>query len=87
MSDTGTRLVYMANQILRNFAVQGDDAAAVATAQHIVAFWDPRMKAQLLAMDDDALGSAARVATLLRQHGTSPSPSLAATSNGGSDAG
>ena len=87
MSDTGTRLVYMANQILRNFAVQGDDAAAVATAQHIVAFWDPRMKAQLLAMNDDALGGAARVATLLRQHGISPSPGLAATSNGGSDAG
>ena len=87
MSDTGSRLVYMANQIFRNFAIQGDEAAAISTAQHIVAFWDPRMKAQLLAMSDDVLGSAARVATLLRRQETSPLPSRAAASKGGSDAG
>lgn len=41
------RLVYMANQIARNFAALGDDVAAKATADHIASFWDPRMKAQI----------------------------------------
>jgi hypothetical protein len=39
------RLVYMANQIARNLAAQGEDAAVLAVADHIGAFWDPRMKA------------------------------------------
>lgn len=59
------RLVYMANQIARNFAAQGDDEAAKATADHIIAFWDPRMKAQLvdrLAADPGCLDPAARQA-------------------------
>ena len=43
------RLTYMANQIARNFAVQGEAEAASATAQHIADFWDPRMKAAILA--------------------------------------
>ena len=43
------RLIYMANQIARNFAVQGEAEAAAATADHIAKFWDPRMKAQLFA--------------------------------------
>lgn len=42
------RLIYMANQIARNFAAQGEDAAISATAQHIRDFWDPRMKAAIL---------------------------------------
>ncbi|WP_447725820.1 formate dehydrogenase subunit delta [Sphingomonas koreensis] len=41
------RLVDMANQIARNFAVQGEDVAAAATARHIVDFWDPRMKSAI----------------------------------------
>jgi len=41
------RLTYMANQIARNFAVQGETAAVAATAQHIRDFWDPRMRKQL----------------------------------------
>ena len=41
-------LVYMANQIARNFATMGDAGAAAATAEHIVSFWDPRMKAAIL---------------------------------------
>ena len=45
-----SRLVYMANQIARNLAPQGEDqAAAAAVAEHIRLFWDPRMKAQILA--------------------------------------
>ena len=46
------RLVYMANQIARNFEAIGHDAAAAATADHIASFWDPRMKAQIFALMD-----------------------------------
>jgi formate dehydrogenase subunit delta len=49
------RLAYMADQIARNFAAQGEDIAIAATAEHIRLFWDPRMKAQLLAADRAAL--------------------------------
>jgi len=40
-------LTKMANQIARNLAAQGEDAAIAATAQHIRDFWDPRMRKQL----------------------------------------
>ena len=43
------RLVYMANQIARNFEAIGHDAAAAATADHIASFWDPRMKQRIFA--------------------------------------
>jgi len=49
------RLRYMADQIARNFAAQGEAEAAEATAEHIRLFWDPRMKAALLADDRSAL--------------------------------
>ena len=48
-------LIRMANDIARNLAVQGDDAAIAATAQHIRDFWDPRMKAAILASDGAGL--------------------------------
>jgi formate dehydrogenase subunit delta len=38
------RLVYMANQIARNVVVGGGERAIAATADHIAAFWDPRMR-------------------------------------------
>lgn len=41
------QLTYMANQIARNLAAQGDGEAIAATAQHIRDFWDPRMIAAL----------------------------------------
>lgn len=41
------KLVRMANQIATFFESQPDDPA-VGVAQHINAFWDPRMRAQLL---------------------------------------
>jgi len=44
-----SQLVYMANQIARNFAAQGEAVAIAQTAQHIRDFWDPRMKAAILA--------------------------------------
>lgn len=43
------RLAYMANQIARNFAAQGEEAAIAQTAQHIRDFWDPRMKTAIFA--------------------------------------
>ncbi len=52
----------MANQIARNLAAGGEDAAISATAQHITDFWDPRMKAAILASDQAALGPIARAA-------------------------
>jgi formate dehydrogenase subunit delta len=56
------RLSYMANQIARNFAAQGEAVAVEATAQHIRDFWDPRMKAEILAGDRAALGAIAKAA-------------------------
>ena len=47
MSGSLDRLIYMANQIARNLATHPDPAAA--TADHIASFWDPRMKANILA--------------------------------------
>lgn len=42
------KLVYMANQIARNLETAGRDHAARQTAEHIIAFWDPRMKQMIL---------------------------------------
>jgi formate dehydrogenase subunit delta len=43
------KLVYMANQIGKFFASQGDDRAVAGTAEHIKKFWDPRMLAAIFA--------------------------------------
>jgi len=40
-----------ANQIAKNFVAIGHDKAVLATADHIESFWDPRMKAAILADD------------------------------------
>ena len=53
------KLIYMANQIARNFDALGHDAAAKATADHIASFWDPRMKERILAyLAEDGSGLA-----------------------------
>lgn len=57
-----TRLTQMANQIAKNFAVQGDTAAIAATAQHLRLFWDPRMKAEILSGDRAGLEPIAKAA-------------------------
>ncbi len=44
-------LIRMANDIARNLAAGGQDAAISGTVQHIRDFWDPRMKAAILASD------------------------------------
>jgi formate dehydrogenase subunit delta len=43
------RLVYMANQIGKFFAAQGDDAAVAGIAEHLKKFWDPRMRREIIA--------------------------------------
>jgi formate dehydrogenase subunit delta len=42
------RLVYMANQIAREFANQRPREAAEATWDHLWHFWDPRMRSMIL---------------------------------------
>jgi formate dehydrogenase subunit delta len=43
------RLIYMANQIGKFFASQGHGKAVPGIADHIQKFWDPRMRAAILA--------------------------------------
>jgi formate dehydrogenase subunit delta len=43
------KLVYMANQIGKFFVSQGHDKAAAGIAEHIAKFWDPRMRATIMA--------------------------------------
>ena len=81
------RLVYMANQIARNFAVQGEDAAVLATADHIKAFWDPRMKAEIFASGAGLEPIAERAIAVLRAHPAPPHQTAATAVQGGSDAG
>jgi formate dehydrogenase subunit delta len=59
------RLCYMANQIARNLAAQGEEAAIAATATQIRDFWDPRMKVAIFAVDRGALDPIARAAIML----------------------
>ena len=86
MSGTHDRLVYMANQIARNFAVMGDVDAALATADHIASFWDPRMKAAVFA-DGAGLSEIAAAAVEELQRRGAPEHQTRATQSGGSDAG
>ncbi len=41
------KLVLMANQIVRNLAVQGDEKAVELAADHMRKFWEPRMRAHI----------------------------------------
>jgi formate dehydrogenase subunit delta len=43
------KLVYMANQIGRFFAHQGEAKAVAGIADHLARFWDPRMRAAIQA--------------------------------------
>lgn len=62
MTGTAQTVVRMANQIARNFAALGDEAAIAQTAEHIALFWDPRMKAAAFAIDHSQLSPIARAA-------------------------
>ena len=77
------KLVYMANQIAREFAAQRPGEAVQATYDHLWHFWDPRMRAMILAHLDSGgagLGEIAReaVARLRRSEGK-PRPATKAT--------
>lgn len=89
------RLVYMANQIATNLRLEGDRAAA-ATADHLIQFWDPRMKDQIIAraaLPDNGLDRIAReaVALMARDRSAGTKPFLPVESaiepRGGSDTG
>ncbi len=59
------KLVYMANQIGRFFASQSDETAVAGTADHIMKFWDPRLREAIcahLAAGGDGLDPVAREA-------------------------
>ena len=43
------KLVTMANQIGTFFTSQGQSQAAAGTANHLKKFWDPRMRAEIIA--------------------------------------
>jgi formate dehydrogenase subunit delta len=62
MSDTGDKLVYMANQIARAFQPMGEKDAALATADHIKMYWDPRMINGIKHCDQEALTPTAKQA-------------------------
>lgn len=42
------RLIYMANQIGKFFASQGEQNAVYEIADHLKKFWDPRMRDDIL---------------------------------------
>jgi formate dehydrogenase subunit delta len=42
------KLVYMANQIGKFFASQGDDQAVAGIADHLQKYWDPRMRSVIV---------------------------------------
>ena len=73
MSGTRERLIYMANQIARNFEMQAPDHAAAAVADHIAKFWDPRMKAMIFVEEGGELSPiAASAVAMLRDKGAPP---------------
>jgi formate dehydrogenase subunit delta len=51
------KLVYMANQIGKFFAAQGEEKAPPLIADHLVKFWDPRMRKAIVAyLDEGGVG-------------------------------
>jgi len=47
------KLAYMANQIGQFFASQGGDGAVDGIVDHLLKFWDPRMRRTLVAHAGD----------------------------------
>ena len=93
------RLVYMANQIAREFASQRPREAVDATWDHLWHFWDPRMRAMIVAhrqAGGEGLGEIAKAAVAKLAGDAEPEPVTKATefnsaeqgaSGAGSDAG
>ena len=76
------KLVYMANQIAREFAAQHPDEAAQATYDHLWHFWDPRMR-QLIVEHFEAgggdLNDVAKAAVEMLRAAPRPEPVTRAT--------
>ena len=90
MMSNRERLIYMADQIARNFAALGHDNAVAATADHIISFWDPRMKDQIkaIAAQHPELLSVTVAAAIQRlSQGPVPSQTPATHSNAVDEAG
>ena len=93
------RLVYMANQIAREFAGQRPREAVDATWDHLWHFWDPRMRGMILAhlqAGGEGLSEIAKAAVAKLAGDKEPEPVTKATefnsaqqgaSGAGSDAG
>ncbi|WP_082462748.1 formate dehydrogenase subunit delta [Sphingobium sp. Leaf26] len=78
---TRDRLVYMAHQIARNLATMGEEKAVAALAEHLTRFWDPRMKAQIVAIalnQPDRLSPSVAAAVARMAQGK-PAPDVDAT--------
>lgn len=58
--NSAERLVHMVNQIATNLATDNDPVAA--TTDHILLFWDPRMKKMILEQDGASLSPVASAA-------------------------
>jgi formate dehydrogenase subunit delta len=90
MSGTVDKLVRMANQIAEEFEHQQGGNAARATWDHIWHFWDPGMRALIVAyLDAGGVGlrPTAREAVALLRGPADPSPQPRATEADGDRAG
>ena len=79
MSSTIDTLRRMANDIARNLEAMGPGKAALATADHIDKFWDPRMKRAIFADEGTGLSPIAREAIEHLAGGGHPAPQTHAT--------
>jgi formate dehydrogenase subunit delta len=62
MASGEAKLVHMANQIATFFASQPPETAVSGIESHIRKFWDPRMRAKIIAADGEGLAPLARAA-------------------------
>ncbi len=87
---TLAKLIYMANQIAREFSSQRPHEAADATWDHLWHFWDPRMRAMIidhLAAGGDGLSEIARAAIAKLARPVEPAPRTQATAFNSADDG
>lgn len=76
------KLVYMANQIAREFSAQRPREAVEATWDHLWHFWDPRMRAMIVAHLREGgagLGDVAKAAVAKLAGDAEPAPVTKAT--------